>query len=294
MPSAKRFASLRDTVRNHPVVIASSAASAGVLLGGFIAVQLLATPQPRADSAVAPQAALASKVEAKAAPETTGSAPASDRAALGDCDQETWPHLSPPCVEEMRNKNRAARVISTDKLDKPPVSATETSPPAPVESKPAAAAVADTAPVPPSSPPVNVASAPSAVFAPPAPARAAVTTAAPAPSQPAASAGAKKEAEAKKEKEKRVAAKSKRKPKAETMTLAKQESDDDETSVASNDSENRTSDRASDRRVDRRRIVERWTERDYDVPSSIGGGQRRVTVIRRSGSGGLFEGLFGD
>ena len=51
MPSASRFSSLRHTVRNHPVVVASSAASVGVLLGAFVAVQLLATPQPRVDSA---------------------------------------------------------------------------------------------------------------------------------------------------------------------------------------------------------------------------------------------------
>ena len=71
---------------------------------------------------------------------------------------------------------------------------------------------------------------------------------------------------------------------------AKQEFDDeDDTSVASNDSD----DRAAPGRVDRRRIVERWTERDYDVPASNGDGQRRVTVIRRS-NGGLFEGLFGN
>jgi len=84
MPSASRFASLRDTVRNHPVVVASSAASVGVLLGAFVAVQLLATPQPRADSAAAPQAAVASKGEAKPVPETTGSAPAGDRQPAGN------------------------------------------------------------------------------------------------------------------------------------------------------------------------------------------------------------------
>src|SRR5258708_40320563 len=91
MPSAKRFAMLRDTVRNHPVVVASSAASAGVVLGAFVAAQLLSPPQPRADSAPAPQAALASKGEAKPEPETTGSAPTSDRTASADCEQQTWP-----------------------------------------------------------------------------------------------------------------------------------------------------------------------------------------------------------
>jgi hypothetical protein len=292
---------LRDTVRNHPVVVASSAASVGVLLGAFVAVQLLATPQPRADSAAAPQAAMASKpqaaiaskmevkpAETKPAPETTGSAPPSDRTASVDCEQETWPHLSPPCVEEMRSKHRT-RVISTDKLDKSTISAIEATPPARPESKPGTPAVANTAPISPSS--VDLAAAPSAVFAAPSPSSAAALTSAvppPPPPQPAANIEAKKE--------KRVATKSKRKPKAP----AKLESDDDDTSVASNDSDDRASgersDRRgerSDRRIDRRRIVERWTERDYDVPASNGDGSRRVTVIRRGG-GGLFEGLFGN
>src|SRR6478736_2056217 len=154
MPSASRFSSLRHTVRNHPVVVASSAASVGVLLGAFVAVQLLATPQPRVDSAATPQAAVASKMEvkpaeAKPAPETTGSAPASDRTASVDCERETWPHLSRPCMEEMQSKHRT-RVISTDKLDKSTVAAIEATSPTRPESKPAAPAVADAKPVSPS------------------------------------------------------------------------------------------------------------------------------------------------
>ena len=282
MPSAKRFALLRDTVRNHPMIVASSAASAGVLLGAFVAVQLLATPQPRADSARASQAVVASKVEAKPVPETTGSAPSGDRTASADCDQETWPNLSPPCVEEMRSKHRA-RVISTDKRDKPTIAAVETPPPAPVEANASARAVATAAS---GSPPVDLVSAPSAVFAAPDTSPATLTSAAQPPSQPAVSAEAKKD--------KRVATKSRRKPKAETKAPAKQDADDDDdASVASNVSDDRASDDRSDRRLDRRRIVERRTERDYDVPASNGDGSRRVTAIRRSG-GGLFEGLFGD
>jgi hypothetical protein len=293
MPSASRFSSLRHTVRNHPVVVASSAASVGVLLGAFVAVQLLATPQPRVDSAATPQAAVASKMEvkpaeAKPAPETTGSAPASDRTASVDCERETWPHLSRPCMEEMQSKHRT-RVISTDKLDKSTVAAIEATSPARPESKPAAPAVADAKPVSPSpspSPsPVGLAAAPSAVFAAPDSSPTALTSTA---SQPAADTEAKKE--------KRVATKSKRKPKAPAI----QESDDDDTSVASNASDDRVSDERtrrrddrSDRRIDRRRIVERWTEREYDVPASNGDGRRRVTVIQRGG-GGLFESLFGN
>lgn len=296
MPSAKRFA-LRDTVRNHPVIVASSAASVGVLLGAFVAVQLLATPQPRVDSAAAPQMALTSKGEAKPGPETkpvsetTGSAPTSDRTASVDCEQETWPYLSRLCTEEMRSKPRT-RVISTDKLDKSTITAIEATPPARPESKPAAPAVANTATATPSASPVDLAAAPSTVFAAPSPSPAALTSAAPPPSPPAANIEAKKE--------KRVTAKSKRKPTADPRGPAKQESDDDDTSVASNGSDDRASDERSARRdnrsarrVDRRRIVEGWTERDYDVPAFNGDGSRRVTVIRRGG-GGLFEGLFGD
>jgi len=281
MPSAKRFGLLRDAVRNHPVVVASSAASAGVLLGAFVAVQLLAPPQPRADSAAAPQAALASNVEAKPEPETTGSAPTSDRTVSADCEQQTWPYLSRFCMEEMRSKNRT-RVISTDKLDQPTINAIQASPPAPPVSKPATPVVAGTAPVLQSSLPVNLVAAPSPVFAAPDASAAALTSAAPPPSQAAANVEAKKE--------KRVATKYKRKPKAERKALAKQESDDDDArSVTSDDSD----DRAADGRIDRRRIVERRTEQDYDVPAFSGDGRRRVTVIRRSG-GGLFEGLFGN
>jgi hypothetical protein len=307
MPSANRFVSLRDTVRNHPVMVASSAASAGVLLGGFVAFQLLTPMHPRTDSAATAPAPIAAKAEAKSvpekpAPETTGFAPASDRTASVDCENETWPHLSPPCVEEMRNKHRT-RVISTDKLDQSTITAIEGSRPVVPESKsaaqPAAPAVAATAAVsPPSSPPVDLNAAPSAVFAAPEPSASALTSAAPSRSQSAA--------EPEPKKEKRVA-KSKRKPKAEPKTTpAKQETDDDDdtpsttASVASSDpddraSDDRVSDDRSHRRVDRRdrrRTAERWNRREYDVPADDGDGQRRVIVIRRGG--GLFEGLFGD
>ncbi len=294
MPSASRFALLRDTVRNHPVTVASTAASAGVLLGGFVAFQLLAPVHPRADSVAAAPAAIAAKAETKPAPETTGSAPASERTASADCENETWPHLSPRCAEEMRNKNRT-RVISTDKLDKPTVTAIEAATPAVPESKatPVVASTAPAAPVLPplSSPPVDLAAAPSAVFAAPDVSPAAPSVA-PMPTQPST--------EAEPKKDKLVATKSKRKPKGEPKTIpAKQESDDDDdtasttASVVSSDSDDRVSNDRSSRRVDRRRIVERWTERDYDVPASNGDGTRRVTVIRRSG-GGLFESLFGN
>jgi hypothetical protein len=289
MPSANRFALLRETVRNHPVVVASSAASAGVLLGGFVAFQLLAPTHHRIDSASGPQAVLASKGGGKVAPETTGSATTSERTASADCENETWPHLSPACVDEMRSKHRA-RVVSTDKLDKPTIEAIEASrrvSPTPVELQPAAPAVAATPPV--SLSPVDLVAAPSAVFAEPDGSPAALTNDAP-QTQPAADTEQKTE--------KHVATKSKRKPKAEpkaeTKTLARQESDDNNAdSVANDGSDERISDDRSDPRVDRRRIVQRRTQQEYEVPASDGDGERRVTVIRRNG-GGLFESLFGN
>src|SRR6476619_3931259 len=147
--SLSRFAFLRDTVRNHPVIASTTAATGGVLLGAFLAVQLLATPKFPSDSAMALTA-----VETKATPkleeeikpapkpvaETTGSAPAGENVASADCERQTWPHLSRVCMEEYRAKNRSARVVTTDKLDKldkPTVTAIETQPPAPAAAAPA-------------------------------------------------------------------------------------------------------------------------------------------------------------
>lgn len=135
----RRFASLRDTVRNHPVIASTTAATGGVLLGAFVAVQLLATPKSPSDSAMA-LTAVETKVapkpvdEIKPAPkpvaETTGSAPTGENVASADCEQQTWPHLSRVCMEEYRAKNRSARVVTTDKLDKPVITAIATQPPA--------------------------------------------------------------------------------------------------------------------------------------------------------------------
>jgi hypothetical protein len=71
--------------------------------------------------------------------------------------------------------------------------------------------------------------------------------------------------------------------------------DDDGDTFASADPGERVFEDRNSSRGDRRsrRIVERWTERDYDVPDSRGG-RRQVTVIRRNSGGGLFESLFGN
>lgn len=337
MPSAKRFASMRETVRNHPVIVSTTAATGGVLLGAFVVVQLLATPQPTAENA---GTALASKAApAKPAAETTGSAPTGESVASADCDQQTWPHLSRACMEEFREKNRV-RVISTDKLDKPTVSAIEGKPSAASASSelpvpaPWAPTVASTTPLGPTS--TSTPAEPAAQAAPAAPASPATTTAASSvppnpeptvkaatgasaaavPSEPPAAnstssakaaldtshsmPSSKSAAKEAKDKSERVAKKSKRKSKNDIRTPGKQEYDDEDATFASADQDDQVYERQANRRSDRSRgrIVERWTERDYDVPSSAGDGRRRVTVIRRSADsgfgGGFFESLFGN
>jgi hypothetical protein len=260
MPSAKQQGWLRD----HPVIVVSTAATLGVLLGGFVAVQVLAPPHP-----VEP------KYTAKSVAETTGAAPAGDVAASSECESQTWPHLSRECMEDYRNRHRTARVIATGRIDKPVPVAAEP-PPSPAE----------TQPVPPA--------AATPVLADPAPPAAEqASTVSYARPEPMAAAADTKVNDAREEKKSKQAAKpAKRKPKAKTK--APRETDDDDTAVASADAEELAEDRKEARRPDRsRRIVERWTERDYDVPSGDGRGSRRVTVIRRSGSG-MFESLLGD
>ena len=279
MPSSNRFAFVREGVRNHPVIVATSAASIGVLLGAFVAAEIFAPVKTPIDAAPAQQVA----VQGKPAPllETTGSAAPGDRVAADDCDNETWPNLSRACIEQ----KRAVRVISADRLDKPAVTATEVQPPAaPAAIMPPAAAGPPASTVVATMPAANepVAAAPAVGLQPsftpeqPLPAPAAAQTAE-VPPQPAATNEVR---------DKRVAKKAKRKAKP-----AVEESDDDgDSTVASNVSDDRDTESAPERRSVRspgksRRIVERWIERDYDD-----GASRRVTVNR---GGGLFEGLFG-
>jgi hypothetical protein len=298
MPSAKRFSLL-------PVIVASSAAAGGIL-GAFVAVGLVATPVTQ-KTGPSPSVAQETKADTKAAfvpqakatpaAETTGSAPPSDSAADAACDRQTWPYLSRPCMEEWQRKNRAVRVISTDKLDKPTVNAIQE---APAPQLAPSAAVASTTPPPSESMPVATSEPwfnPGALATPTAPPAVAQTPAAgqdAAKPQVTASEVAKEEpakndakndvkddAKAKK----RVAAKSKRKQKPAI------ESDDDGSAAVASSDDNRLSDDRTERSSRQpHRVVERASRREYDVPSEDRG-ERRVVVIRRGG--GLFENLFG-
>jgi hypothetical protein len=101
------------------------------------------------------------------------------------------------------------------------------------------------------------------------------------------------------------AKKPKQKTKPDDRALARADDEDDVVAHESS-GERRTFSSAPDRS---RRIGERWTEREYDVPSSDGRGQRRIIIIRRNDggsterrdgdvferrdNGGLFGNLFG-
>lgn len=272
MPSVHNFSVLRETVRNHPVMVATTAATGGVLLGAFVMFQVFAPTRPPMQAAAVSKPEL-NPVAASTEPTTTGAAVAGDTTASADCDRQTWPNLSRVCMEQVREKNRAARVVTTDR---PLVAAIESTQPDPglktVTLEPVAPAMAS---VPPPIEPVASTSAPAADPAP-------VALAAPEEPQPAAKVPPKP-----------AVKKAKSKPKAEPKAVAKRDADDeDDNAVASNDDDGR--DVRAVRRTDRsRRIVERWTERDYNVRSDDGDGQRRITVIRRARSGGPFEALFG-
>jgi hypothetical protein len=281
------------------LLVATTAASAGVVLGAYVAVQLLVTPPIKNDDAARStvQATTENKTvqtatESKAArAETTGQAPSGDRDGTStDCSRQTWPYLSRNCLE--LNKS-APRVVSTDKLDQPTVDAIENRP-TPERPGPSGQATAN---APAATTPPPAAAAPSA--APAAPAAATVPAAAPAPGGVDQAAGG--EAAPPKVSKTKHAKKPKQKSKPDDRTLAKADDDDRSlTKVDDNDDAPVSRESREERRAlsspDRsRRVVERWTDREeYDVPSSDGRGQRRVTVIRRNGGGGSVERIEGN
>jgi hypothetical protein len=291
----------RETIRNHPVIVASSAATAGVLLGGFFAMQLLDTSQPTASPSA--QALAEAKPASAPVPETTGSAPTGESTASADCEQQTWPYLSRGCMDEYRGKRRAARVVSTDKLDPQTIKAVESPPPSSVASE--LAAPARWAPAVASTEPLTPASAQSAGVPPdratPAisPAREVNPVASSQPNTTVASHAEDASHEPQSQpvaktdtREKQAVKKAKRKPKSERRGPAKPDADDDSDDRAVAYADDGDDEPVAVGRRGRPRITERSTRRDYDVPDEDGGGRRRVIVIHRD-RGGMLENLFG-
>jgi len=299
----------RSIVRNHPLLIATTAASAGVLLGAYVAVQLLVTPPVKNDDSA--RATVQAAVESKAPrAETTGQASpqAASQASSGeregtatDCSRQTWPYLSRDCMEI--NKS-GPRVVTTDRLDQPTVNAIE-NPSAAAKTEPPSQALANASAAAPATPPAAALTAPPAATAAPltpptTPPAATAPVAAPAPAPAAASqdAVAPDPAPAKAAKTKQ-AKKPKQKPKFDDRALARTDDDRVPARVGDDDAAPVSREPSDDRRVSQdrsRRTAGRWTEREYEVPSSDGRGQRRVIVIRRNDGGsvdrGYSDGLF--
>jgi hypothetical protein len=322
-PPRGRFAILR----NHPFITAAGAASVGVFLGAYVAVQLIGgpvkkdeaarSPQITAETKAAPATPVAPAAETKtpaAAAETTGSAPPREStAAAADCDNQTWPYLSRECIEQMQAKKSSPRVITTDRLDEQKIGAIEPAPkvepaPATVPAAPVSPPAVAAAPPPAPANPPAVAATPASPPAASTQVTSAVTVGAPSP--PGANVApppeVKSAARTKDARTRKAKAKSKTDSKF-ADTKARSDDDDDDDTVASVGTDRRTVGSGSGR------TVERWTEQEYSVPASDGRGQRRVTVIRRDNSdrrdsgsfvrhessGGLFErresgGLFGN
>jgi hypothetical protein len=193
------------------------------------------------------------------------------------------------------------RVVSTDRLDQPTVNAIE-NPPASGKTEPPSQTAANGSAAAPPTPPAAALTAPPAATAapltPPTPSPAATAPVA-APTQAAADTEtvAPDPTRPKAAKSKQVK-KPKQQPKLDDRALARADDgralasvdDDDGTPVSRESTEDRRG--PQDRS---RRSAGRWTEREYEVPTSDGRGQRRVIVIRRNDGGersysdGLFE-----
>ena len=109
---------------NSPAAIAVTAGSLGLICGALtVGVMLGPSATP-------------SQVAKKPPVETTASArslrpeaPAQDKidpVSVSDCDQQTWPYITPQCLTEREEMaQRKVRVITTDKIAPPVVSAIE-------------------------------------------------------------------------------------------------------------------------------------------------------------------------
>ena len=98
--------------------MATTAASGGVLLGAYVAMQIFAAPVPNEAKVPAARAGRPTRsrtVKPIEKPvETTGSAPAKEeRAAADRCDGQTWPYLSRECTEQMQKNRRRASLRRT-------------------------------------------------------------------------------------------------------------------------------------------------------------------------------------
>lgn len=283
-----------------PLFVAAGSVGIGVVLGAFVAVQMLATPVKT--DARTQQASLTSK-PAPVAAETTGSA-SSDDGGVG-CGGQTWPYLSRNCVQQTEARDakpgpapsaqsaisdpqkaepepKNLRVVAPDNVDRAAVAAIETKPAAPTK-EPAANANQTALAI--EATPVAQAAVSTEPAAADVPAAASVATSVPEAAAPLPLAKPHTNS-----KPVHTAKKVRHKPKIEDEAKP---DDQDDNHVASGDDDDQ-----SMVRVERPRRI---GGRGYDEEATYDRRDRRVEVIRRDeepfggpfGRGGLFGGLFG-
>jgi hypothetical protein len=225
----------------------------------------------------------------------------SKRAAAAECDRQAWPYITQQCLAERSAGQRRVRVITTDNIAAPVVDAIETSreppgargegrqemkakepPAAPTASAPVVAAPADPARgvEAKAAPAVEASAAPAPSPQHASPSEGGVATAASV--VPAAAPVVEPKPQHASVKEERgKKARDKRKRETKSRRTPPPARDDDE--VGDTGSRATRVVERDDSSYGRGRIVERWTEREYDVPSYTGSQRRRVIVIRRNG-----------
>lgn len=298
-PWVSGYQDLLFRLRNSPAAIAATAGGIGLICGALV-VAITSGPS-----------ATPSKVAQKPPVETTGTAtplkvepvaaPApvkTETAAVSDCDRQTWPHITQQCLTEREAAQRKVRVITTDRIAPPVVSA--------IEQETKDALRITNAPVQKSEPAretVNVAPATKPAASTPAPAPVATvipppaleakaipfvdrpaTVAAPNVTPVVAPAAAPVPLPAARPQMTVTNEQSPRAVANEIRTKSARDARDKRTREAQS---RRAPARDSDDDDDvadyspRSRVVERWTEREYLVPSEQSSQRRRVIVIRR-------------
>ena len=316
---------------------AASIAAIGAVGGAFYLGTVFSNAPLETKSVAATETTGSARASGNAPKEETQAAasePAPVEAAdAANCRAQTWPYIARPCLandKSLANEKgeRGVRVISTDKLADPVINVLETPPDAVINRKtapqepsktqaaasaPAAANNSASAEAPslksgaslgaiaisPAAAPTQTPEPVVAASTPPAEPPAQPVVAPATPQQPAVQATAAVEpqvaASKRAEKSKRKAAKrqDERFKESESFRNATAQSDDDEDEPVAEKKNGRI----------KGRVVERWTERDYNVPSHDGDGRRRVIVTNRDDTyrersvsterGGGFPNIFG-
>jgi hypothetical protein len=286
MPSANRFVApngLMARLRERPLTLAAGALVCGALLGGLMVGKPADSPN---NAPVRAAETTGSAQPSGPVAKAEATSPANDSTASVDCEQQTWPYLSHECASR---KRRSVRVITTDRLAEPVVSAIEAPPPPSNVSPTAPAPAGNVSPTVP--PPAGNASPTASPLAPP-PQTAAVEPSASVP-PPAAASGttdglkevSTKEVSTKEVSPREVSTKevSPREvsPKEVSKQPKRKKAKSRERSIDRSIEVDEDSDQVGERDRGGARVVERWTEREYDVPSDDRSGRRRVIVIER-------------